>query len=123
MSLSLITVYYLGAKNVTVNSVPKDEPCLLEEESISCCLSMKNPSSFGWGSSFSLVNIETTNDMLGMSFEYSCTHNNPIWIARKISKWLQYFATAPSVNSNISPLWIVSTPMELDINLSVVVEP
>lgn len=85
-----INFNYLGPKYVIENLLDKDNSCwLLDEESdSSCILSVKNPGCLGSGSSISLLNIKTTNDMFGLSSGCGCTHNNPIWIALNTSDGL-----------------------------------
>lgn len=48
--------------------------------------SEKKAGCFGGGNTPSLSNIDTTNDIVGLSSARSCTHNKPICMARITSK-------------------------------------
>lgn len=57
----------------------QDSSCLLDEESVSIgLLPRQNPGFFGCAIvAVSLLNIKTTEDIVGLSSALSCTHNNP----------------------------------------------
>ena len=87
MIMSRTNVGYRPWTIVTVTLLIEQILCLplVDSESKAICLSV-NAGCFGWGrSTISLLSIEITTDMVGLSFANSCTHNKPTCTHLKIS--------------------------------------
>lgn len=72
--------HYLPSTIVTVTWFTlQDSSCLLDDESVSIgMLPRQNPGFLGCAIvAVSLLNIKTTEDIVGLSSALSCTHNSP----------------------------------------------
>lgn len=92
--------YFRGRTELIVNLLPDENLPFLSKGSVSCnLLSVKKPGFLGWCSFVSLLNIETTWDITGLSVGSSWTHSSPIWITRNTSTWL----LDSKMTSSVSP--------------------
>ena len=86
-------LFYRASNNVMGEWVPDGELASI------ILLSVKKQGSLGWGSAPSLLNIKTTECMLGRSSGKRCTHNRPKLIMGITSDRLQVFPNDASINS------------------------
>lgn len=95
------TSVHLAANNVMVISFAEHVSILLDDDSCSkTFLSVKKPGSFASGNGISLLSINTTFDMLGLSSGLCCTHSKPTWMQRIASDKMQESFKDSSINSD-----------------------
>lgn len=77
-------IFYRASNSVIVISLIEDGSRWLDEDSaLTGFLAMKKPGCLGLGNALSvLLNITTTDDIVGLSSGYCCTHNRLMWMHR-----------------------------------------
>jgi len=98
--------HYLPSTIVTVTwFTVQDSSCLLEDESVSTgLLPRQNPGFLGCAIvAVSLLNINTTEDIVGLSSARSCTHNSPTCMHLKTSDGEYELAMEESISSKAFP--------------------
>ena len=98
--------FYLASSTVTVTwFTENDSSCLLEDESVSKgLLPRQYPGVLGWGIvAVSLLNINTAEDIVGLSSAFSWTHKRPTCMHLKTSQGLYELPTDLSNTSNPFP--------------------
>ena len=103
--LSLLASCYRPSVIVTVTWFTlHDLSCLLDESFSKRFLPKQKPGCFGWANeAFSLLSINTTVDMDGLSSACSCAHNSPKCMVRAISYGEYKSLTAGSISSSPLP--------------------
>ena len=102
----ICTFSYLASNTVTVTLFTEnDSSCLLEDESISKgLLPRQYPGVLGWGIvAVSLLNINTAEDIVGLSSARSWTHKRPTCMHLKTSQGLYELPTDESSTSSPFP--------------------
>lgn len=96
---------YLASNNVTVTWFTLHSSCLLEEESVSGgFFPIENPGFLGCGiNADSLLSINITEDIIGLSSARSWTHKSPTCMHLRTSDGEQESPIDESMSSNALP--------------------